>query len=53
MGEAWGLAGRSQRLSVKMINYHFLIMFSGMHFNAYLLLLVLCKGFIALDEPKI
>ena len=42
----------AEQLFVKMASYHFLITFSGTHFSAYLLLMVLCEGYIVLDEPE-
>lgn len=40
-GHGVRLQGDAQGLSVKTISYRFLVMFSGMHFSAYLLLMVL------------
>lgn len=52
VGEAWGRGEDAEQLFVKMASYHFLITFSGTHFSAYLLLMVLCEGYIVLDEPE-
>lgn len=42
----------AEHLFVKMVSNHFITMFSGMHYSAYLLLMVLCEAYIVLDEPE-
>lgn len=53
IGEAWDPGGGCSGSFVKMISYHSLTMFSGIHLNAYLPFVVLGEASVALDKSKI
>lgn len=52
VGEAWGLGGRCWASFCQNGQLPFSHHVLSMHFRAYLLLMVLCEGYIALGEPE-